>query len=106
LSKAGIETMSGMVFIEDVFAGGGQASAYLAARLAPKWILAKLGMREKAPPDSLASVIFSSGSTGTPKGVMLSHYNIISNIEAMVQVFWLGPNDRIMGVLPFFHSFG
>jgi acyl-[acyl-carrier-protein]-phospholipid O-acyltransferase / long-chain-fatty-acid--[acyl-carrier-protein] ligase len=106
LSKAGITNMPGMVFIEDIFASGGQASAYLMARLAPKWMLARLSSGEKATPDSLATVIFSSGSTGTPKGVMLSHYNIISNIEAMVQVFWLGPNDRIMGVLPFFHSFG
>ncbi len=51
-------------------------------------------------------MIFSSGSTGVPKGVMLSHYNVISNIEAMVQVFWLGAEDRIIGVLPLFHSFG
>ena len=57
-------------------------------------------------PDSLATVIFSSGSTGVPKGVMLSHYNVISNIEAMAQVFWIGERDRIVGVLPFFHSFG
>jgi len=106
LSKAGLEAMPGMVYIEDVFAGGGEALAYLMARLAPKWMLARLSRGEKATPDSLATVIFSSGSTGTPKGVMLSHYNIISNIEAMVQVFWLGPNDRIIGVLPFFHSFG
>jgi acyl-[acyl-carrier-protein]-phospholipid O-acyltransferase/long-chain-fatty-acid--[acyl-carrier-protein] ligase len=37
---------------------------------------------------------------------MLSHYNILSNIEAMSQVYWLGERDRIVGVLPFFHSFG
>jgi acyl-[acyl-carrier-protein]-phospholipid O-acyltransferase/long-chain-fatty-acid--[acyl-carrier-protein] ligase len=37
---------------------------------------------------------------------MLSHYNILANIDAMSQVFWLGSRDRIVGVLPFFHSFG
>jgi acyl-[acyl-carrier-protein]-phospholipid O-acyltransferase/long-chain-fatty-acid--[acyl-carrier-protein] ligase len=37
---------------------------------------------------------------------MLSHTNIISNIEALGQVFWITPSDRILGVLPFFHSFG
>jgi acyl-[acyl-carrier-protein]-phospholipid O-acyltransferase/long-chain-fatty-acid--[acyl-carrier-protein] ligase len=37
---------------------------------------------------------------------MLSHFNILSNIDAMSQVFWLGQRDRIVGVLPFFHSFG
>jgi acyl-[acyl-carrier-protein]-phospholipid O-acyltransferase/long-chain-fatty-acid--[acyl-carrier-protein] ligase len=56
--------------------------------------------------DSLATVIFSSGSTGEPKGVMLSHYNIVSNAEQLEQVFGLGKSDRLLGVLPFFHSFG
>jgi non-ribosomal peptide synthetase component F len=56
--------------------------------------------------DALATVIFSSGSTGEPKGVMLSHYNIVSNIEQMDQVFGLTKQDRILGILPFFHSFG
>jgi acyl-[acyl-carrier-protein]-phospholipid O-acyltransferase/long-chain-fatty-acid--[acyl-carrier-protein] ligase len=56
--------------------------------------------------DSLATVIFSSGSTGDPKGVMLSHYNIGSNIAQLEQVFGLGKRDRILGILPFFHSFG
>jgi acyl-[acyl-carrier-protein]-phospholipid O-acyltransferase/long-chain-fatty-acid--[acyl-carrier-protein] ligase len=51
-------------------------------------------------------VIFSSGSTGEPKGVMLSHYNIGSNIAQLEQVFGLDRRDRILGILPFFHSFG
>jgi acyl-[acyl-carrier-protein]-phospholipid O-acyltransferase/long-chain-fatty-acid--[acyl-carrier-protein] ligase len=57
-------------------------------------------------PDSLATVCFSSGSTALPKGVMLSNYNILSNIDAMAQVFWIHKDDRIVGALPFFHSFG
>ena len=56
--------------------------------------------------DDLATVIFSSGSTGTPKGVMLSHYNVVSNIQQIGQAFALDKNDRILGILPFFHSFG
>jgi acyl-[acyl-carrier-protein]-phospholipid O-acyltransferase/long-chain-fatty-acid--[acyl-carrier-protein] ligase len=50
--------------------------------------------------------MFSSGSTGTPKGVMLSHHNIMSNLEAVAQILWIQPDDRMLGVLPFFHSFG
>jgi acyl-[acyl-carrier-protein]-phospholipid O-acyltransferase/long-chain-fatty-acid--[acyl-carrier-protein] ligase len=56
--------------------------------------------------DSLATVIFSSGSTGVPKGVMLSHHNIRANIASAMQVFELGGKDVMLGVLPFFHSFG
>ena len=51
-------------------------------------------------------MIFSSGSTGEPKGVMLSHYNIGANIEQLEQVFNLDGRDCILGILPFFHSFG
>jgi acyl-[acyl-carrier-protein]-phospholipid O-acyltransferase/long-chain-fatty-acid--[acyl-carrier-protein] ligase len=56
--------------------------------------------------DHLATVIFSSGSTGDPKGVMLTHFNIMSNIQQVSQVFMLSGRDKIMGILPFFHSFG
>ncbi len=56
--------------------------------------------------DDLATVIFSSGSTGDPKGVMLSHYNIASNIDQMGRTFALDEHDRILGILPFFHSMG
>jgi acyl-[acyl-carrier-protein]-phospholipid O-acyltransferase/long-chain-fatty-acid--[acyl-carrier-protein] ligase len=63
----------------------------------------------KAKPKSLddtATVIFSSGSTGEPKGVVLSHYNIAANIEQAGQTFMFDTDDRILGILPFFHSFG
>jgi acyl-[acyl-carrier-protein]-phospholipid O-acyltransferase / long-chain-fatty-acid--[acyl-carrier-protein] ligase len=60
----------------------------------------------KPSPDSLATVIFSSGSTGEPKGIMLSHANILSNLEALFDVFQLRKEDTVLGVLPFFHSFG
>jgi acyl-[acyl-carrier-protein]-phospholipid O-acyltransferase / long-chain-fatty-acid--[acyl-carrier-protein] ligase len=56
--------------------------------------------------DDLATVIFSSGSTGEPKGIMLAHYNIASNIEQVGQTFMLDRKDTLLGVLPFFHSFG
>ena len=62
--------------------------------------------RTEARMDQLATVIFSSGSTGDPKGVMLSHFNVMSNIGQVSQVFMLGGRDRVLGILPFFHSFG
>jgi acyl-[acyl-carrier-protein]-phospholipid O-acyltransferase / long-chain-fatty-acid--[acyl-carrier-protein] ligase len=65
-----------------------------------------LGRKSKIDMDELAAVIFSSGSTGDPKGIMLSHCNIGSNIEQVDQIFRFTRHDRMLGILPFFHSFG
>jgi acyl-[acyl-carrier-protein]-phospholipid O-acyltransferase / long-chain-fatty-acid--[acyl-carrier-protein] ligase len=82
-------------------------TAMLMAYLLPAGLLERaLGREKKVTLDDLATVIFSSGSTGEPKGVMLSHYNVGANIEQLEQVFGLGKSDCVLGVLPFFHSFG
>jgi acyl-[acyl-carrier-protein]-phospholipid O-acyltransferase/long-chain-fatty-acid--[acyl-carrier-protein] ligase len=67
-----------------------------------RWLL-RLGRHRVG---DLATIIFSSGSTGEPKGVMLSHGNVAANTESMVQAIRLSARDRVLGVLPFFHSFG
>jgi len=75
--------------------------------LLPIKILDKmLSGNRKRTVDDLATVVFSSGSEGEPKGVMLTQSNIIHNAEASLQVFPHQPGDCIMGMLPFFHSFG
>jgi acyl-[acyl-carrier-protein]-phospholipid O-acyltransferase/long-chain-fatty-acid--[acyl-carrier-protein] ligase len=78
--------------------------------LTPQWLLYRtIGAKRRASRsavDELATVIFSSGSTGDPKGVMLTHFNVASNIQQVSQVFMLGGRDKILGILPFFHSFG
>ncbi|MHA3772383.1 acyl-[ACP]--phospholipid O-acyltransferase [Verrucomicrobiota bacterium sgz303538] len=82
-------------------------STFLMACFYPVSALEKaLGARTPARMDDLATVIFSSGSTGEPKGVMLSHYNVASNVEQIRQVLAFRPDDRLLGILPFFHSFG
>jgi acyl-[acyl-carrier-protein]-phospholipid O-acyltransferase/long-chain-fatty-acid--[acyl-carrier-protein] ligase len=92
------------VFLEDVlsqFTKAQKLRMLVAARLLPSAWLAPDGTAE-----SLATVVFSSGSTGSPKGVMLSHANVLANIDAVSQVFHLKNDDVMVGVLPFFHSFG
>jgi len=109
LVKAKLEAPVGAVYIEDILAAStapARTAAWLRARLMPPRLLLRRYSRQRQTPDSLATVVFSSGSTGVPKGVMLSHYNLISDIEAIAQVFWIDGDDRIVGTLPFFHSFG
>ena len=109
LSRLGIEKRPGMVMVEDVARGftKPQKFAWAAlARLTPTWVLRRRLIPREVTLDSLATVIFSSGSTGTPKGVMLSHRNIVSNLEAVQQTINVNRSDCLLGILPFFHSFG
>jgi len=62
---------------------------------------------EKVTPseNDLLQILFTSGTTGNPKGVMLTHRNIMSNVEDMYKVIDLGPEDRAFSVLPIHHSY-
>ncbi len=96
------------MFLEDLsFSWRQKLGAALVALFAPKRLLERYcGARRTAGPDSVATIVFSSGSTGEPKGVPLTHFNLDSNIEAVAQVFRPEPDDRLLGILPLFHSFG
>ena len=59
----------------------------------------------RARPGDLAVIIFTSGTTGRAKGVMLSHTNILSNVEAVAHTFEWGTSDRMLSVLPLHHTF-
>ena len=108
LAKAGLEPMDGMVFLEDVLkqmSAVSKVRMLVAAALLPAWILNRIFVREGSG-EELATVIFSSGSTGVPKGVMLTHRNVLANVDSVNQLFQLTRDDVMLGVLPFFHSFG
>jgi acyl-[acyl-carrier-protein]-phospholipid O-acyltransferase/long-chain-fatty-acid--[acyl-carrier-protein] ligase len=108
LAKAGIERADGMVLLEDVmprFSVFAKLRIFLTAFALPAWAVTRVYLRDRGA-DRLATIVFSSGSTGIPKGVMLTHRNVLANVDASSQLFQLTPQDVMLGVLPFFHSFG
>ena len=58
-------------------------------------------------PDDLLTLIYTSGTTGQPKGVMLTHHNIVSNIEGIVEAESLPllPDERALSFLPLCHIY-
>ncbi len=74
-----------------------QALFWPATRLAP-------GMEENG--DDELTIIFSSGTTGDPKGVVLTHHNVLSNIDALCDVIRPDASVHLCATLPIFHSFG
>lgn len=60
----------------------------------------------KAIGRDLASIIYTSGSTGFPKGVVLSHDNLMDGAEIISGYLKLGPDEKILSVLPFSFDYG
>ncbi|MCW3054350.1 MAG: o-succinylbenzoate--CoA ligase [Chthonomonadales bacterium] len=56
-------------------------------------------------PQACAVIIYTSGTTGYPKGAMLSHFNLMRNVEQVQEAFHFFPDDRFITILPLFHAF-
>jgi long-chain acyl-CoA synthetase len=80
------------VWIEDWLAQADKAGATEPAQAGPT-------------PDSLAAIVYTSGTTGKPKGVMLTHRNVVSNVEALLQTVEVRPDDQFLSFLPLSHTF-
>ncbi len=56
-------------------------------------------------PDDLAAVVYTSGTTGKPKGVMLTHRNVVANVQAVLARVAPSPDDVFLSFLPMSHTF-
>lgn len=95
-----------VLYLEDLVAqitvGSKIASLFKARLLSARYLI----RQKEFNPDEAATIIFSSGSTGDPKGIVLTHHNIISNVEALRMVLGASGKDNVCAALPFFHSLG
>ncbi len=57
-------------------------------------------------PETLATVVYTSGTTGEPKGAMLTHQQIMSEVEDITRAFPISPVDSSLCFLPFAHVLG
>ncbi|MEY5062565.1 MAG: Acyl-CoA synthetase (AMP-forming)/AMP-acid ligase, partial [Verrucomicrobiota bacterium] len=77
----------------------------LAVVLPGRWLSSWAGVPREGG-DREAGLLFTSGSTGEPKGVVLTHQNILSNLEQIEEVLGGQKIGSLLGCLPLFHSFG
>jgi len=98
-----------LVYLEDLREGVTLADKLITAATTytvPSAILERYLGLHKIKPDDLFTIIYTSGSTGQPKGVMLSYANVGTNSAGIEDILQLDAHDMVLGVLPFFHSFG
>jgi long-chain acyl-CoA synthetase len=57
----------------------------------------------EAPAENVAALLYTSGTTADPKGVMLTHANLLGEVNAVFGLIHIGPGDALLGILPMFH---
>ena len=93
-----------LIYLEDIvskISGIDKLKGLLQSRI-DSWLI-RLAKRNA---ESEAVILFTSGSEGTPKGVVLSHKNLLSNIQQLTSRIDFSAQDIALNALPLFHSFG
>ena len=98
-----LSTVAKIIYLEDVRENLSTVDkvAAVVGSLLPAWALKRWPHH-----DDTAVVLFTSGTEGDPKGVVLSHANILANVEQVRAHIVLTPKDVLFNPLPTFHCFG
>jgi acyl-[acyl-carrier-protein]-phospholipid O-acyltransferase/long-chain-fatty-acid--[acyl-carrier-protein] ligase len=106
VDKIGCRFVPGMVYIEDIrktVSTGDKLSCLFKSLMPVKMIIKGF---PKSDIDDNIVILFTSGSEKEPKAVQLTHRNIGSNIEGILEHVKLTSDDIVMSILPLFHIFG
>lgn len=109
IEKLGYKLNAEVIYLEELrekVSSMDKVTGLLHGYVLPISLLSKIYGLDKRNQDDVFTIIFTSGSTGTPKGVMLTNRNISCVVDGIRQAVHLNSKDVILGVLPFFHSFG
>ncbi|MCL0104748.1 long-chain fatty acid--CoA ligase [Dehalococcoidia bacterium] len=95
------ETRLQMVILTDASEGGAISLTEILEKYPPLPPESAISPRE-----DVAVIVYTGGTTGLSKGVLLTHYNLVAN--AMQNAGWFGwsSKDIVIGLLPFYHSWG
>jgi acyl-[acyl-carrier-protein]-phospholipid O-acyltransferase/long-chain-fatty-acid--[acyl-carrier-protein] ligase len=104
LDKTALPLWKEMMTLESIYAQVNATERKLAMQSARSARVSDL--TAEINPDTSACILFSSGSTGAPKGAQLTHWQILANAEGLGAKIPTTSADVVLGVLPFFHSFG
>jgi acyl-[acyl-carrier-protein]-phospholipid O-acyltransferase/long-chain-fatty-acid--[acyl-carrier-protein] ligase len=109
LERVPLQIDADVVFLEDFREAATRLDKVAAVAMAfgfPTKVLARTLGVNRHRDDDIMSIMFTSGTTGDPKGAVLTQGNIRFNVDAVNQIIRLNKHDVVLGVLPFFHSFG
>jgi long-chain acyl-CoA synthetase len=96
-AETAAEALEGLHSIKHVFSMNNLARLYEPAE--PKTLKRQVQLED------LAVIIYTSGTTGSSKGVMLTHGNIMADVDAGYQCFRFDHHDTFISVLPLHHTF-
>lgn len=105
IHRAMLELVPGLARLEHVVAlEQGTAGTTYAALLAAGAARSIAALHPD--PKETAALIYTSGTTGDPKGVILSHRNVVSNLQSLQDSIPTVDDDRTLSIVPWAHSFG
>jgi acyl-[acyl-carrier-protein]-phospholipid O-acyltransferase / long-chain-fatty-acid--[acyl-carrier-protein] ligase len=109
MERVPLELDGELVYLEDFKTAAtavDKAIGAFQAYVMPVGLLTKSLGGEELGPDEPMTILFTSGTTGDPKGVVLTYGNVGSNVDAIDRIIKTRRPDVMLGILPFFHSFG